>query len=61
MIDYFEAKLPTVGNGGHEVRSWFIAHAAAGSRGFELLEYLPVPEVYVGCGFASWSVQQKKI
>lgn len=56
MIDYFEAKLPTVGNGGHEVRSWFIAHAAAGSRGFELLEYLPVPEVYVGCGFASWQV-----
>jgi aromatic ring-opening dioxygenase catalytic subunit (LigB family) len=60
MIDYFEAKLPTVGNGGHEVRSWFIAHAAAGSRGFELLEYLPVPEVYVGCGFASWRVATKR-
>ncbi|HEX4113129.1 MAG TPA: hypothetical protein VH020_11385 [Stellaceae bacterium] len=56
MIDYFEAMLPRVGNGGHEVRSWFIAHAAAGSRGFELLQYLPVPEVYVGCGFASWKV-----
>lgn len=56
IIDYFEAMLPGVGNGGHEVRSWFIAHAAAGSRGFELLEYLPVPEVYVGCGFASWQV-----
>ena len=61
MIDYFEAKLPTVGNGGHEVRSWFIAHAAAGSRGFELLEYLPVPEVYVGCGFASWRVCNKNL
>jgi aromatic ring-opening dioxygenase catalytic subunit (LigB family) len=56
MIDYFEAMLPRVGNGGHEVRSWFIAHAAAGSRGFELLDYLPVPEVYVGCGFAAWHV-----
>ncbi len=56
LIDYFEAKLPTAGNGGHEVRSWFIAHAAAGSRGFELLEYLPVPEVYVGCGFATWNL-----
>ncbi|HEY5208520.1 MAG TPA: hypothetical protein VIJ42_03650 [Stellaceae bacterium] len=57
MIDYFEAKLPGAGNGGHEVRSWFIAHAAAGSRGFELLDYRPVPEVYVGCGFASWRME----
>ncbi len=46
--------LPRTGNGGEEVRSWVIAHAAMGSRGFELIRYAPVPEVYVGCGFAEW-------
>ena len=49
-----EAALATTGNGGHEVRNWAVAHGAAGGRGFDLIDYLPVPEVYVGCGFASW-------
>jgi hypothetical protein len=26
------------------------------SRGFELIAYEPVPEVYVGCGYAAWRV-----
>lgn len=42
------------GNGTHEVRNWLVAHGAAGESGFDLVDYLPVPEVYVGCGFASW-------
>ena len=46
--------LPRTGNGSHEVRSWVIAHAAMGGQGFELIDYAPVPEVYVGCGFAEW-------
>lgn len=54
LTEYLEAKLRHAGNGGHEVRNWVIAHGAAGGRGFELLDYLPVPEVYVGCGFAAW-------
>jgi Catalytic LigB subunit of aromatic ring-opening dioxygenase len=54
IVDYLEAALPHAGNGGHEIRNWVIAHAAAGCRGFELVDYLPVPEVYVGCGFAAW-------
>lgn len=54
LADYLERELPRTGNGGHEVRNWVIAHAAAGSRGFELIAYEPVPEVYVGCGYASW-------
>jgi len=36
------------------VRNWLVAHGAAGGRGFELVDYLPVPTVIVGCGFASW-------
>jgi aromatic ring-opening dioxygenase catalytic subunit (LigB family) len=56
LADYLERTLPVTGNGAHEVRNWVIAHAAAGSRGFELVAYDPVPEVYVGCGYAAWKV-----
>ena len=31
--------LEAAGNGSHEVRNWVIAHAAAGSRGFDLIDY----------------------
>jgi aromatic ring-opening dioxygenase catalytic subunit (LigB family) len=54
LCDYLERTLVATGNGAHEVRNWVIAHGAAGSRGFESIAYLPVPEVYVGCGFAAW-------
>jgi len=37
-----------------KIRSWVIAHGAANSRKFQLIDYLPVPEVYVGCGFGAW-------
>ena len=54
LISYLEEELPRRGNGSEEVRNWLVAHGAALGRGFELLEYLPVPAVIVGCGFASW-------
>jgi len=54
LCDYLESALTRTGNGAHEVRNWVIAHGAAGSRGFEAIDYLPVPEVYVGCCFATW-------
>lgn len=49
-----EEKADAAGNGTHEVRNWLVAHGAAGEQGFDLVDYLAVPEVYVGCGFASW-------
>jgi hypothetical protein len=49
-----EEKLRNAGNGGHEIRNWVVAHAAAGGRGFEAFAYAAVPEVFVGCGFAEW-------
>ena len=55
LISYLEDELPRRGNGSEEVRNWLVAHGAAGGRGFELVDYLPVPTVIVGCGFASWS------
>jgi len=48
--------LPRTGNGAHEIRDWVVAHAAAGSQGFELIDYFPSPETLVGAGFASWKV-----
>jgi aromatic ring-opening dioxygenase catalytic subunit (LigB family) len=55
IVDYLERTLPGAGNGSHEVRNWVTAHAAAGNRGFELLEYAAIPEVYVGCAWAAWN------
>jgi hypothetical protein len=49
-----DEKADAAGNGTHEVRNWLVAHGAAGEQGFDLVDYLAVPEVYVGCGFASW-------
>ena len=50
-----EKALATTGNGAEEVRDWVIVHAAAGSKGFDLIDYTPIPEVYVGCSMAEWS------
>jgi aromatic ring-opening dioxygenase catalytic subunit (LigB family) len=58
LITYLVDAVPKAGNGTDEVRNWLVAHGAAGGRGFELVDYLPVPSVYVGCGFASWKVGQ---
>ena len=55
LVAMLESGLPRAGNGAEEVRSWLVAHGAAGSQGFALLDYIPSPEVYVGCAFASWT------
>ena len=60
LTDYLEDILPRIGNGAHEVRNWVVAHGAAGGRGFDLIDYEPVPEVYVGCGYAAWNVEGRK-
>jgi aromatic ring-opening dioxygenase catalytic subunit (LigB family) len=51
---FLSRELPRTGNGAHEMRDWVIAHAAAGSTGFELIDYFPSPATLVGAGFASW-------
>ena len=55
LVATLEAGLPRAGNGAEEVRSWLVAHGAAGSQGFELVDYIPSREVYVGCAFARWT------
>jgi len=58
LLEFLERELPRRGNGSEEVRNWLVAHGAAGGHGFELVDYLPVPAVLVGCGFASWNVSR---
>jgi hypothetical protein len=56
VLAFLERALAGAGNGAAEVRNWVAAHGAAGSRGFELIEYLAIPEVYVGCAWAAWNL-----
>ena len=58
LAAFLSERLPRTGNGAHEIRDWVVAHAAAGSTGFELIDYFPSPETLVGAGFASWKVAQ---
>ncbi len=55
LIDLLEHGAAHAGNGAHEIRNWAVAHGAAGGRGFELIDYIPAPEVYVGCAYAAWA------
>ena len=59
LTAFLETRLPKTGNGAHEIRDWVVAHGAAGSRGFELVDYFPSPETLVGLGFASWNLEAR--
>lgn len=56
LFDFLNRRLGEAGNGAAEVRNWVAAHGAARGKGFDLIRYDPIPDVYVGCGFASWKV-----
>ena len=56
LIEFLNERLPVIGNGAAEIRNWVAAHGAAGGRGFDLISYDAIPDVYVGCGFASWKL-----
>jgi hypothetical protein len=56
LFGFLDERLAGAGNGAAEVRNWVAAHGAARGRGFELIRYDALPEIYVGCGFASWKV-----
>lgn len=56
LLEFLNRRMTATGNGTEEMRNWVVAHGAAGGRGFETIYYAPVPEWYVGCGFAAWNV-----
>ena len=54
LMTFLESRLSAAGNGAAEMRNWLAAHGAADARGFELIHYSAMPEIYVGCGVAEW-------
>jgi aromatic ring-opening dioxygenase catalytic subunit (LigB family) len=54
MLAFLEQRLATAGNGAAEVRNWLVAHGAVGEKGFDLIHYAAMPEIYVGAGWAAW-------
>ena len=62
LFTFLDQRLAAAGNGAAEVRNWLAAHGAAGANGtdgahgFDLIHYSALPEVYVGCGVASWGI-----
>ncbi|MGH7126323.1 MAG: hypothetical protein ACREFI_18250 [Stellaceae bacterium] len=54
LFHLLEDGAARAGNGAHEIRNWAVAHGAARGLGFELIDYIPAPEVYVGCAYAAW-------
>ena len=54
LFQFLDQRMEAAGNGTAEVRNWLVAHGAADARGFDLIHYSALPEIYVGCGFASW-------
>ncbi len=56
LASFLEAALADTGNGAQETRNWAIAHAVADYRGFEMIDYIPAKEVYIGCCWAEWKL-----
>jgi aromatic ring-opening dioxygenase catalytic subunit (LigB family) len=59
LFRFLDHRMAAAGNGAAEVRNWVAAHGAAGTAGacgFDLIHYSAMPEIYVGCGLASWSM-----
>lgn len=46
-----EEMLEKSGNGGLEIKNWFVALGFMGGAKAELIDYLPIPEWITGCGF----------
>ncbi len=63
LFAFLDRRMAAAGNGTAEVRNWLAAHGvagaagAAGARGFDLIHYSALKEIYVGCGMASWELK----
>ncbi len=56
LFAFLDQRMAAAGNGTAEVRNWLAAHGAADARGFDLIHYSAMPEIYVGCGVAAWKL-----
>jgi len=53
---YAHANVDGAGNGTEEVRTWLMAHGAAGRSRFEVLYYRAIQKWYAGIGIGQWHI-----
>jgi aromatic ring-opening dioxygenase catalytic subunit (LigB family) len=56
LVRYATDHVNEAGNGAEEIRTWLMAHGAAGGAPFETLYYKAVANWYTGIGLARWRV-----
>lgn len=54
LLAYSQDHVHEAGNGAEEIRTWLMAHGAAGSKGFKTAYYKAVSNWYTGIGLGSW-------
>ena len=54
LVSYATDHVNEAGNGAEEIRTWLMAHGAAGGAKFEALYYKAVPNWYTGIGLGRW-------
>lgn len=56
LVRYATEHVNEAGNGAEEIRTWLVAHGAAGGAGFETVYYKAVSNWYTGIGLGRWRV-----
>ena len=54
LVCYATEHVNEAGNGAEEIRTWLMAHGAAGDAAFEPVYYKAVSNWYTGIGLARW-------
>jgi aromatic ring-opening dioxygenase catalytic subunit (LigB family) len=60
LVRFATENVNEAGNGAEEIRTWLMAHGAAGGAAFETLYYKAVANWYTGIGLGRWNVQERK-
>lgn len=55
LLEYSAQFVDEAGNGAEEIRTWLMAHGAAGQRQFRRIYYKPMPSWYTGIALGCWS------
>jgi len=56
LVRYATEHVNEAGHGAEEIRTWLVAHGAAGGAGFETVYYKAVSNWYTGIGLGRWRV-----
>ncbi|HEX2546561.1 MAG TPA: 2,3-dihydroxyphenylpropionate 1,2-dioxygenase [Ramlibacter sp.] len=59
LVRYATDHVHEAGNGAEEIRTWLVAHGAAGSARYEPIFYKAVSNWYTGIGLGRWSTDAR--